>query len=101
MSVAEHATHPFGVGKVMGSMLGPNRAIAKDVKSWTNCCYIRCVTLIVCEVIIGLCPNRHNSVPCTVRTPDIARAIKGLFVCNDWHLEPLVMLNYSQIIITA
>ena len=27
--------HLLGVGKVMGSMLGPNRLIAKDVKSCT------------------------------------------------------------------
>ncbi len=36
-----------GVGKVMGSMLGPNRVLAKDVKSCTYCCYVRCATLIV------------------------------------------------------
>ncbi len=25
--------------------------------------------------------------------PDKGRAIKGLFVCNDWDLEPLDLLN--------
>ena len=33
-SVSYHVEHPLGVvGKVMGSMLSPNRVIAKDVKS--------------------------------------------------------------------
>ncbi len=31
-----------------GSILGPNRAIAKGVKSCIYCCYVRCVTFIVC-----------------------------------------------------
>ncbi len=35
------------VRKVMGSMLGPNSVIAKDVKSCTYCCYVKCATLIV------------------------------------------------------
>ena len=30
-SVAKHVAHTLGVGKVMGSMLGPNGVIAKDV----------------------------------------------------------------------
>ena len=37
----------FVQGEVMGSILGPNRVIAKDVKSCTYCCYVRCATLIV------------------------------------------------------
>ncbi len=37
----------LSVGKVVGSMLGPNRVIAKDVKNCTYCCYVRCATLIV------------------------------------------------------
>ncbi len=28
-----------------------------------------------------------------MRLPDKGRAIKGLAVCNDWDLEPLVLLN--------
>ena len=31
----------------MGSMPGPNCVMAKDVKSCTYCCYVRCATLIV------------------------------------------------------
>ncbi len=37
----------IGVGKVMGSILGQNRVIAKHVNSCTYCCYIRCATSIV------------------------------------------------------
>ena len=33
--------------EVVGSMLGPNRDITKDVKNCSYCCYVRCVTLIV------------------------------------------------------
>ncbi len=36
-SVAYDVAYLFGVGKVMGSMLGPNSVIAKDVKSCTYC----------------------------------------------------------------
>ena len=32
-SVASHIAYLFGVGKIIGSNLGPNRIIAKDVKS--------------------------------------------------------------------
>ncbi len=39
--------HPPGVGEFMGSILGPNRVIVKDVKSYTYCCYVRCATLIL------------------------------------------------------
>ncbi len=43
----KHIAYLLGVGKVIGSMLGPNRVIAKDVKNCTYCCYVRCATLIV------------------------------------------------------
>ena len=77
----------------MALMLGPNRVIAKEVKSCTYCCYIRCATLIVWVGVNAMAPNSRNSVPCTVRTPDKGRAIKGLVVCNNWDLEPLDLLN--------
>ncbi len=35
-----------GVGKVMSSILGPNRVIAKDVKSCIYCWDVRCATFI-------------------------------------------------------
>ncbi len=34
-SVAYHEAYLLGVGKVMGSMLGPSHVIAKDVKKCT------------------------------------------------------------------
>ncbi len=40
-----------------------------------------------------MAPIKRNSVPYTVRTPDIGRAIKGLVVFNNWDLEPLDLLN--------
>ncbi len=46
-SVLQRVAHTFSVGKVMGSILSPNRVIAKDVKSCTNCCYVRFATSIV------------------------------------------------------
>ena len=60
--------HPPGVGEVTGSTLGPNRVRAKDVKSCTYCCYVRCTTLIVWVGGNALALNRRNSLPCTVRT---------------------------------
>ncbi len=46
-SVGKTVAHLPGVGEVMGSILGPNRIIAKDVKSCTYCCHVRCTTFIV------------------------------------------------------
>ncbi len=58
-SVAWHVAHSIGTGRKWvrarpfiqclrsASMLGPNRVIAKDVKSCTYCRYVKCTTLIV------------------------------------------------------
>ncbi len=46
----------------------PYRIIAKDVKIYTYCCYVRCATLIVRVWENALAPNRRNSLPLTVRT---------------------------------
>ena len=54
-------------GKVMGSMLGPNRVISKDVKYSIYCFYVRCTTIKVWVMGNILAPNRRNSVPCIVR----------------------------------
>ncbi len=77
----------------MGSMLGPNRIIAEDVKSCTCCCYIRCATLIVLVGGNALAPNRRNSVPFTVRTSRQRSCTQRLVVCNNWDLERLDLLN--------
>ncbi len=58
----QNISYLLSVGKVMGSMLGQNRVIAKNVKSCTYCCYVRCATLIVwVEYGNALAPNRCNS----------------------------------------
>ncbi len=38
---------PATVGKEISSILDPDHSKAKDVKSCTYCCYVRCSTLIV------------------------------------------------------
>ena len=45
--VAQHVAYLLSVGKVMGLMFGPNCVIAKDVKSCTYCCWVRCTTCII------------------------------------------------------
>ncbi len=77
---------------VMGSILGPNRVIAKDVKSWTYCCYARCATL---RVWVGGMPWLQTSVNNyheQLGLKEKGRAIKRLVVCNNWVLEPLDLL---------
>ena len=41
----ERVAHPQVVGEVI--CLKSNTVITKDVKNGSNCCYVRCVTLIV------------------------------------------------------
>ncbi len=73
----------------MGSMLVPNRVIAKDVKSCTYCCYFSEIREIYSMSIVNaLSKNRRNSVP---GLPGCA--IKWLVVCNDQDLEPLDLVN--------
>ena len=62
-------------------MLGPNRVIAKGVKSCTCCCYVRCAILI--EQVGGnaLTPNRRTHYHAHLGLPDQGCAIKGLVVC--------------------
>ena len=43
----EHVAYLLVVGKVMGSMLGPNCVRDKHSKSCTYCCYVRYAILIV------------------------------------------------------
>ncbi len=61
------SARPLGVGVVTSSIHGPNRVLAKDVKSCTNGCYVRCASQYLTQ--LGL--------------SDKGRAIKGLVVCND------------------
>ncbi len=77
--------HLVIVGEVIGSIPGPNRVVAKDVKSYIYCCYARCTTLIVRVVGMPLFKNRINYLPNT---------IKGLVVCTGWDLEPLDLIFF-------
>ncbi len=72
----------LGVSKVMVSMLGPNRVLAKNVKSCTYCCYVRFAIL-----------TGAIQYPAQFRLPDKGRATKGLVVCKNWDLKPLDLLN--------
>ena len=68
-------------GNVMGSMIGPNLVVAKDVKSYAYCCYVRCVTLIV---RVGGMPWPQTGAThyhAQLGLPDKGRAIKGLIIC--------------------
>ena len=70
--------HPLGVGKVIGSMLGSRRVIAKDIKICAYCCYVRCTTLIVRVSSRG---NALAQITCNyyyaqLGLPDKGRAIK-------------------------
>ena len=58
---------------MIGSMLGPNRVIAKDVKTCIYCCYVRCGTLIV---RLGVTHYHAQLGP-----PDKGQAIKEFVVC--------------------
>ncbi len=77
----------------MGSMLGPNRFIAKDVKSstFTAAMYMREINSM--SRGNALAQNRRNQYHAQLGLPDKGRAIKGLVVCNSWDLEPLDLLN--------
>ena len=45
--ITHSIAHTISVGKMKGSMLGPNRVIAKVIKSCDYCCFVRCSILIV------------------------------------------------------
>ncbi len=77
----------------MGSILGPNRVIAKDVKKCTDCCYVRYATLIVRLGCMPWPKTGATQYHAQLGLPDKGRAIKGLIVCNSWDLEPREWLN--------
>ncbi len=68
-------------GKEMGSMLNPNRVIAKGIKSCTYCLYVRCATLIVRVRGMPWHQTRATHYHADLGLPDKSRAIKGLVVC--------------------
>ncbi len=64
-----HNTQHIHSAQVKGSMLSPDRVIAKEVKSCTYCCYVRSSTLTVrVGGASALYPNSCNLLACTVRT---------------------------------
>ncbi len=71
-AVAYHIVHPFVIGMGMKLILSHKFAIAKDVKSFTNCCYVRCASISRGNAI-------HNNAQ--FRIPDKGHANKGLVVC--------------------
>ena len=91
MSIA----YPPGAGKVMGSIIGQNRVKAKDVKSCTYCCYVRCASLIVWVKGMPLPQAGATQYHAQLELPDKGRAIKGSVICNDWNLKPLDLLKRS------
>ncbi len=60
--------------------LGSFRAIVKDVKQCTYCCYNRCATLIVCVVNV-LAQTSTTHYHAQLGPADKSHAIKGLVVC--------------------
>ncbi len=74
----------------MGSILDQNRVIARDVKSCTYCCYVRCATLIVWVRQAKTGATQYNA---PLGLPDKGHVIKGLVVCNNKDLEPWNLLN--------
>ncbi len=64
ISFNRHVANPLGTGRLRvrctASMLSINCVIAKDIKSCTSCCYVRCATLIELLGRNDLAPNRRN-----------------------------------------
>ncbi len=73
----------------MGSILGPNRVIAKDVKS-CMLLLLLCQMRDINSLKRGECIGPKQAQLITMHNWDlkISRAIKGLVVCNSWDLEP-------------
>ncbi len=89
LSVALLVAHPPVVGEVIGS----NRVIAKDAKSCTYCCYVRCSTLIVKVGGMPWPQTGATQYHTQLGLPDKGRAMKVFVVCNEWDLELLDLLN--------
>ena len=75
----------LGVGKVAGSMLGPNCIIAKDVKRCTLC-QMRDINSMSKGNALAPGATQYFA---QITLPNKGLATKGLVVCNNWGLEPL------------
>ena len=84
VTVAKQVAHRLVVGYVMGSILVQHCVIAKDVKSFTYRCYIRCATLIA--LIRGMHWPKTGATlyHLQLRVPHKGRTIKALVVCNGF-----------------
>ena len=83
----KHVAQPLVVGEVI---LSPNRIIAKDVKSCTSCCYIRCSMIIVW---VRWMPWLKTWQPITRHSKNFQTKVVQSKGCNNWDLEPLNLLN--------
>ncbi len=80
----------------MGSMLVQNRVIAKEVKSCTNYCYVRCAVLIVRVGGRPLPKTGTTHYHAQLVLPDKDLAIKGLVVCYIVWLGYMKVLGLAQ-----
>ena len=69
----------------MGSILGPNRIIAKTLKVVPTAAMRDINSMSRGN---ALAPNRRYLVQCTVKLADQGHAIIGLVICDSWDLEP-------------
>ncbi len=91
--MAQQVAHPPGVGNLMGSMLGQNRVIDKDIKNCTYYYYVRRAKSKVKEGRKPWTQSGTTQYHAQLGLPDNGRTIKGLIMCNSWDIEPLEFSN--------
>ena len=82
-----------GIGAVISPILGLNWIKAKDIKSCTYCCYVKCATLLVWVGGMFWRQKGKSQYHAQLKLPDIGCAIKILVVCNGLDIKPLDLLN--------
>ncbi len=95
-----HVKWYFGIGfdkrtQPRCSILGPNHGIAKDVKSFIFCCYVKCVTLILGVRRNTLAQKGAIHYHAQLGLPGKGRRIKELVVCRTF--DHIVMHIISKI----
>ncbi len=75
------------LGVEIGSILGLNHVIDKDVNSCTYCCYITCTTLIEWEWGLPWLKSGATHYHAQLGLPDKGHAVIGLVVCNIWDVS--------------
>ena len=71
----------------IGSKLGWNLVLTKDVKSCTYCCFVRYMSFDCKNRRNAMTKNSYNEL---LEISDKRRAIKGLIVCNSLDVNALV-----------